>query len=350
MTGHGQPREQFLPGVLTEIGDEVRRRRMAGDLLPSFEQELDDVFAGLTPDRQEGLFSTVLELAEESSFVDLEAPVRSDLPGGEWVKRGLRKGMWWYLDYLVQQLSRFTSASTRLAELLDERVSQLEGYDEGGRDARNLLPPYDHEPWIDLVLTSTGATTGPILHADCAEGRLLEALVDHGAAAYGVDTRGDLLDRAAGKGLDVRLEDALRHLHRLKDSSLGGVVLSGYPDARTLAAQRRLVGLVGAKVLPGGVLVLLGTSPGEWARTVPVVVADLTMARPLHAETWRHLIIERGFTNVEVHHGASENGFVPGAQPDPSDPTLTTLNANLGKLDKLLFGATTFAVVGVRSA
>ena len=42
---------------------------------------------------------------------------------------------------------------------------------------------------------------------------------------------------------------------------------------------------------------------GAWAGTVPPVVADLSPGRPLHPETWAHLLVEGGFQPVEVHRG-----------------------------------------------
>jgi hypothetical protein len=290
--------------VLSEIGEEVRRRRTAGELLPSFEHELDEAFAELTPAREKGSFGGVLEVADRSSYVDIEVPVRSNLPAGGLVKRAVRKLMWWYLDYVVQQVNRFTAATSRVMQLIDGRLAQLEWESGDAEAAARLAPPFDPEPWVDLVGSAMALVTGPVLHTGCADGRLLAALRSRDVVAYGVDVRDDLLDRAAATGLDVRLEHPMAHLHRREDGSLGGLVLSGFLDLLPVPDHYHLVDLARAKLRPGGVLVVLGTSPEAWTGTAPVAVVDLSPGRPLHAETWTQLLAEGGFQRIESYGAA----------------------------------------------
>jgi hypothetical protein len=314
------PGEPAREDILTEIGEDLQRRRMSGHLLPSFERRLDDAFSALAPDSEKGGFGALLEMAEQSSSVDIEVPVRSNLPAGGLAKRALRKAMWWYLDYIVQQLSRFTFATTRLVHLLDDRVSRLEAVGAAADTVSRLAPPLGLEPWLDLVAAVTAAAPGPVLHADCTDSSVLALLAARDIVAYGVGTRGDLLDRAAASGLDVRLEHPSRHLQELPDGALGAAVLSSFVDLLTPPAHTNLVELVRSKLRPGGVLVVLGTIPEAWAHAVPVEVADLSTGRPLHAETWNYLLVEGGFEQAEVH------------------------------LDQRPDGPASFAVVGVRAS
>jgi SAM-dependent methyltransferase len=305
----GRPAEEHpSDGILIEINEEVSRRRKTGELLPSFERVLDDAFAAEAPDRDKGAFRAVLDVAERFSHVDVEVPVRSNIPGGQVAKGAIRKMMWWYLDYVADQLTRFGSATTRLLHILDDRVGELEEASAAADAVGRLAPPFDPAPWFDAVSAAIAGLPGPILHADCGDGGLLKDLVASDVAAYGVDTRDDLLDQAAAAGLDVRLEHPLRHLRGLADGALGGAVLSGFIDLLALPAHARVVEQARAKLRPGGVLVVLGTSPEAWARAVPVAVADLSPGRPLHAETWQHLVVEGGFEKVEVHLGRGPDG------------------------------------------
>ncbi|HEX6476072.1 MAG TPA: hypothetical protein VF005_02265 [Acidimicrobiales bacterium] len=303
--GGGEPLEQ---AVLAEIGEDLRRRRMNGELLPSYERGLDDAFAAQTTDGERGAFGAFLTVAERSSRVDTEVPVRSNIPGGQVAKGAIRRLTWWYLDYVADQLTRFGSATTRLVRILDERLSRLEDVTAAADAARCLAPPFDAGPWVEVVGAATAGAPGPVLHADCADGGLLTALATRGVAAYGVDTRDDLLDRAAVDGLDVRSEDPVRHLDGLADGSLGGAVLSGFVDLLVLPAHARLVERARSKLRPRGVLVVLGTSPEGWARTVPVPLADLSPGRPLHPETWQHLLAQGGFEHAEAHLGEGPDG------------------------------------------
>src|SRR5205807_4991586 len=128
------------------------------------------------------------------SHVDVEVPVRSNIPGGQVAKGALRKLMWWYLDYVADQLTRFGSATTRLLNILDNRVSRLEDVAAASDAAGRLAPPFDPAPWLDVVGAAIAGAPGAVLHADCADGRLLQALAARDVVAYGVDTRDDLLD------------------------------------------------------------------------------------------------------------------------------------------------------------
>jgi SAM-dependent methyltransferase len=304
MSGHAGSAEPAPAGVLAEIGEEVRRRRTAGELLPSFERQLDEAFAGLSPGGEKGTFGRVLEVADRSSYVDIEVPVRSNLPAGGLVKRAVRKVLWWYVDYVVQQVNRFTAATTRVLHLVDSRVAKLERESGDADAAVRLAPPFDPEPWVELVASEMSSVPGPVLHTGCADGRLLAALRNRGVVAYGVDVRDDLLDQAAAAGLDVRLDHPLRHLERLEDGSLGGVVLSGFVDLLAVPDHYHLVELARAKLRPGGVVVVLGTRPEAWTGTAPVAVIDLSPGRPLHAETWSHLLAADGFDRTEAHGAA----------------------------------------------
>ena len=308
MSAGRSPEQPARQDILTDIGEDLRRRRMSGYLPPSFERRLDDAFAALAPDREKGGFRALLEMAERSSSVDIEVPVRSNLPAGGLAKRALRKAMWWYLDYIVQQLSRFTFATIRLVHLLDDRVSRLEDVGAAADRVSRLAPPFELEPWLELVAAATAAAPGPVLHADCADGSVLVVLAAADIIAYGVGTRDDLLDQAAATGLDVRFEHPVRHLRGLEDGTLGGVVLSGFVDLLTPPAHAHLVERAKAKLRPGGVLAVLGTCPEAWTGAVPVEVADLSLGRPLHAETWSHLLVAEGFEQVEVHLGQSQDG------------------------------------------
>ena len=63
-------------------------------------------------------------------------------------------------------------------------------------------------------------------------------------------------------------------------------------------------GRLAAAVLAGnGRLALVGTDPDAWGRTTSVVDADLAPGRPLHAETWAHLLEERGFGDIARRDG-----------------------------------------------
>ncbi|MGH9301128.1 MAG: hypothetical protein ACRD0I_12310 [Acidimicrobiales bacterium] len=339
--------DPYLTEVMDQIQAEVRKRRAAGDFPPSEERRLDRIFARFTPvGDTDGHFAEALKKADRSAYIDIEVPTASEKPGVSQLKRTLRRLMAWYLNYLVQQLVHFTSATMRVLHLMDERVTELE-LEVAGRRAPALEDPdeavvaSDLSEWDDFVVDYMGGTSGRVLHAECGEGGILARLQGAAVDAYGVDSRARLLDAPARAGLDVRLEEPFDHIGAVADAGLSGLILSGFPDRMPLGAQRRLVTLARTKLARGGRFVLVGTCPRAWSQMVGEVGADLAPGHPLHGATWAHLLEAAGFEQVRVE----SKGARPLAVVEGTDDMALALNANVARIDEMLFGPTSFAVV-----
>ncbi len=152
---------------------------------------------------------------------------------------------------------------------------------------------------------------------------------------------------AAKAGLDVRGDDLLSHLGTVPDRALGALVLSGAVDVLPLGLLLQLIDLAAAKVSSGGVLVVVSSAPAAWARSLDPVVADLAPGRPLHPETWVHLLGAHGFTDA-ISHGAPDAAARLEAVPDAT-PGAQVLNANIDRLNAVLFSPAAFAMVARRS-
>jgi O-antigen chain-terminating methyltransferase len=200
--------------------------------------------------------------------------------------------------------------------------------------------------WIDLVVTELGSMPGRVLHTECGNGSLLAAMSEAGADAYGVEPVDALAMDASRAGLDVRADDALTHLRALPEASLAGLVLSGCVDALPLGEVLEVADRAAATVAPGGRVVILSAGPAAWARALDPVVADLAPGRPLHPETWVHLLGERGFTGARVE-ARSET---PALERVPADtPGAEALNANCERIERLLYSPAAYAVVASRA-
>jgi hypothetical protein len=320
-----------LVKVQAEINEEVRRRRAAGDFPPGLERELDTIFARYAPAGTSDDFEEVLSQAETQSFVHADIPIASNVPGVAQVKRVLRKLMAWYMRFLAAQVTAFAGAVTRAVKLLSMRVDTLETVTliAGERtlgEVRERRAGPDLRAWAELVTSLRMA--GRVLHTECGSGDLLGPLVEGGADAYGVEPVEALAMEASRAGLDVRADDCLVHLRALPDTSLGGLVLSGAVDALPLGQILEVADRAAAAVAVGGTVVVISAgTPAD------PVVADLAPGRPLHPETWVHLLAERGLSDVVVHRGTHDRF--------PADaPGADIINA---ALDRLLTGP--YAVV-----
>lgn len=286
------------PRLLAEIDEEVRRRRESGDLPANFERELDLVFARFAPVHAVGDdFAQVLERTEQSTHVDVLAPVASRTPAVGFAKRVIRKAVIWEMRYVAQQVSTFAFGVTRAVRLLGDRVDGLEQAAPGAGGkflamARAAAPGLDADRWAPVVIEAVTDAPGRVVHGECGDGTLVARLAEAGVDAYGVDP----VDQVPPAGLEIRVDEAPVHLGAVADGSLGGVVLSGCVDLLPLGTLASIAALVRAKLAPGGVAVVIGTKPECWTG----VAADLSPGRPLDPKTWCQLLGAGGVASVEV--------------------------------------------------
>jgi hypothetical protein len=186
---------------------------------------------------------------------------------------------------------------------------------------------------------------GRVLHAECGTGGLLDSLLAAGVDAYGVDPTESEVEVGAERGLDVRAESVLDHLSVVADEALAGLVLSGSIQWLDPGERARLVDLVSSRLALDGVLVLHSTTPRAWARDSSHVMTDLAPGRPLHSETWVHLLGERGFGKSEVTIGGEEARLDRVAATGEQE---VALNAAIDAVNALLLGPAEYVLVAVR--
>jgi hypothetical protein len=344
----------YLDRVRREIDEEVRRRRAAGDFPPSFERKLDELFSRFTPTgTSDDHFTDALKLADRSAYFDAQVPFGSRRRPQGFTKWVLWQAEAWFVNYVVRQLNHFSSSIMRVVHLLDERLGEVE------REVDMLVTPplpdedavgvsADATPFTDLLrsrLTAGGVPDGRVLHAECGDGSLIEALAAVDLDAYGIDPGTAAADEAVKKGLDVRRDDVLGHLASVADDRLAGLVLSGCVDRMTISERRRLLRSAELKLAPGGTVALLAVSPLAWDGRVGPVVADLAPGRPWHAETWAYLLSQLGFTDIASFAGPTGPGF---GRATGDDAGTAVLNAALERLEPLISGPDAFCVVATK--
>src|SRR3954471_3792077 len=166
------------------------------------ERDLDLIFARFAPAMVSGDdLDALLEQADRGSFVDVDVPTASRLPGVSLVKKTLRKLMSWYLRYVAQQVSVFAASAVSAMRLLGKRVDALEaatpGADPTVREAsRRAAAPPELSPFADAITAHLRGAGGRVLVAECGDGSLVRALLDTGLDAYGCDHRLALAEAA----------------------------------------------------------------------------------------------------------------------------------------------------------
>jgi SAM-dependent methyltransferase len=179
-----------------------------------------------------------------------------------------------------------------------------------------------------------------VVDLGCGRGELIELLREAGVDAYGVEIDPDFIALLDEKGIEVAAEDAVTHLGKLEDGSVGGIVGSHLVEHLPAAAVAQLVALAAEKLAAGGVLILETPNPESVVAGSINFHRDLTHVRPIHPDTLAFLAESAGFSDVEIRR----------LSPVPDDERLPVpANGGLGevveRLNDLLYGYQDYAVV-----
>jgi hypothetical protein len=345
-------RIRYLDEVMADIDAEVRRRRASGDLPAGLERELDDLFLEFSPVGLQGRarLRETLSLVDGSAYVDIAVPTESDKAVGSYIKRFIRKGLGWYMNFIVAQIVKFAWSVSRMFHVVVDHIEELEAVVETHRSPDLPLDavPASHPGgswWAEAAVDAVRGVPDRVLVADCGDATLVEAMIAAGIDAYGTDPADLVLEPALSRGVDVRAEGVLDHLGVVAGEALGGIVLTGSLQWLRPNEREHLLELVTTRLAIGGTLVLHSTSPEGWAASAPALVRDLAPGHPLHAETWAHLLGARGFA-VAVPVPGGEDRRLARVADGATDAG--TLNAAIDAINDLLLGPTEYLVVATR--
>lgn len=202
-----------------------------------------------------------------------------------------------------------------------------------------------------------GATD--VLDVGCGRGELLELLRDAGIRARGLDVNHEMVEVCRARGLDVAEGDLLSYLQRLPDGSLGGLIAIQVVEHLQPDYLMRSLDLAYDKLRPGAPIVLETINPACWFAFFSSYVRDLTHVRPLHPDTLQYLLTASGFGRVRVEYRSPYPEFeklqTAAAPPEGAGvehalaaDLVETFNANMQRLNTLLFTHLDYAAIGER--
>jgi len=194
------------------------------------------------------------------------------------------------------------------------------------------------------------AGAADVLDIGCGRGEFLALLKERGVLARGIDVNDSMVDVCLQKGLDATKADALAYLRAQPAGSLGGLLAAQVVEHLDPAYLTNLLDAAYAALRPGAPIVLETINPACWFAFFESYVRDITHVRPLHPDTLKFLLQASGFGGVEIRYQAPYPEHhklqrVPPALGDAAE----TLNANVDKLNSLLFTYLDYAAIGRRS-
>ena len=244
------------------------------------------------------------------------------------------------------------ASATRVEEALDAYT--YVGFENRfrGSEAEIRGRQVDYAPLFD------GASN--ILDVGCGRGEFLDVLRERGITARGLDLNGEMVEVCRSHGLEAEVGDALAYLRGLPDASLGGMFAAQVVEHLDPQYLIRLLAVAFQKLRPGSKIVLETINPQCWFAFFDSYLRDITHAQPLHPDTLQYLLVASGFQRTTVRysapypehaklqHVALASRPVPTLRSSGLTSAVAVVNANVDKLNRLLFTHMDYAAIGER--
>ncbi len=187
---------------------------------------------------------------------------------------------------------------------------------------------------------------GPrVLDLGPGRGEWLALLSEAGVPAVGVDDSAAMVERLRGRGLDVVLDDAARHLADTADGALDVVTAFHVVEHLDLESLLALLDHARRVLRPGGVLILETPHPANLVMGACNFYLDPTHRSPVPPARLEFLAAASGFTGIrtwELH--PKEDVDLSGLRLDGVQAADTAALA--AALQKGLFGPQDYALLG----
>ena len=190
-----------------------------------------------------------------------------------------------------------------------------------------------------------------VIDIGCGRGEFLALLREQGVRARGIDINGSMVDVCRQQGLDATEADALSYLRAQPDGSLGGLFAAQVVEHLEPHYLTALLDVAFDKLRPDAPLILETINPACWFAFFESYIRDITHVRPLHPDTLTYLLVASGFQHVDVRYRApypEHEKLQPIAAHAALGDAVDTLNANVERINRLLFTWLDYAAIGRR--
>ena len=219
----------------------------------------------------------------------------------------------------------------------------------GFEDAFRGSPEQIRARLADYVAIFAGASD--VLDIGCGRGEFLGLLREQGVTGRGIDLNDAMVEVCRDKGLDATNADALSYLRGLPDGALGGLFAAQVVEHLEPAYLANLLDAAFEKLRPGAAIVLETINPACWFAFFESYIRDITHVRPLHPDTLKFLLLASGFHHLDIRYRVpypEHEKLQPIAASGALGDSVETINANVIKLNRLLFTYLDYAAVARR--
>ena len=249
-----------------------------------------------------------------------------------------------------------------LANLLDDKI----------QDHLEFIPPTDADEVMNYFLFEEkyrGSTEDikqrqsifleyfkncqKVLDIGCGRGEFLSLLEENSIGAKGIDLNEDMVLYCRKNGLDVSQGNALTYLQSLEDKSLDGVFSGQVVEHLQPDELISLVKQCYDKMKFGTYFIAETVNPTCLSVFAKSFYMDLSHVKPVHPATIKFLMESVGFRDVEFKffsphpdEAKLEKFEVEEGMDDVGRRQLEVMNANIDKLNGLLYGYQDYAVIG----
>lgn len=401
-----------VDALVVRLRQRVEERRRNGTYPPGLEAEMDAHFQRIathrpTPYDYEALRARLGELDHAMGFSPAHIAYESGLPGGTALHRTVGKAVSRQTAGILEQMHRFAEAVRDVlhemavvlehpnahvhAELLGQVDALMERFGELDRSPSDAVPGLAElrqrlerleaaeagrhfTPWFGaatfedqfrgsaedlraryLDLAARFAGSGPVVDLGCGRGEFLELLAEHGVEAKGVEIDRSLVDAGREAGLPIEYGDAVEWLAAEPDGSLGGLSMIQVIEHLSPKDRMEVIRLAAEKLRPGGRILVETLNPQSLYIFARAFYADPTHDTPVHPAYLEFLLRQAGFAKIGIEwrspppDGEALRPVEGGAAEAADAPDLVSqLNANIERVNAILFGPQDYAILAVR--
>lgn len=391
--------------LIEKLKARVAERERTGQYPPGLDAQLDGHFDRIAthhhlPDDHFGpLRRRVSDLAHAGSFSRAAIAMDTRIPGGSRLHELVARVVSRQTDGILAQVQRYADAVREtlvamlealespgahshppIARQIDVLFERLATYERtGDTDVRiaNLARRVEElerarrqelHPWFprqrhveafrgsraelleryDGLARRFADCTGRVVDVGCGRGELVELLVAMGIDVTGVEIDIDLVRDATARGLPVEHGDAVAWLEAGGDARLDGISLIDVVEHLTAQQVVDIVALAARKLRPGGRIIVQSLNPRSLHAVADAFSLDPTHVAPVHPAYLRFLLEEAGFASVDLEWGAPPPTAEPLHPLVDGSPLAAEVNANIERLNALLFAPERYAIVASR--